>query len=242
MSNRVQSWLEEIPGLAAEEFALRDSLEANESLPHVLFSPLHYEAKYAYPLLIWLHRSGQDERQLLDVMPLLSLRNYVAIAPRGIALGDEGRAEELGWPADSAATLQAESLVFGCLQRAQHERQVSPRRIFLGGEGDGGTMAIRIALANPRTFAGVVSVEGPLPKGNKPFAHVAEARDLPIWLAAGRDSNAYPVDEVCADLRLLHTAGMQITLRQYPSGASCMALMLADLNPWLMEIVCGAAK
>src|SRR5215475_6844861 len=50
---------------------------------HALFAPLHYEANYAYPLLIWLHGGGDSEHQLRRVMPHISLRNYVAVAPRG---------------------------------------------------------------------------------------------------------------------------------------------------------------
>ena len=47
-----------------------------------LFVPLHYEPNYAYPLIVWLHGAQDDERQLKRVMPFISLRNYVAVAPR----------------------------------------------------------------------------------------------------------------------------------------------------------------
>ncbi|HTU26025.1 MAG TPA: hypothetical protein VMF30_11540 [Pirellulales bacterium] len=48
-----------------------------------LFAPLHYESNYAYPLIVWLHGPNDDERQLKRVMPFVSLRNYVAVGPRG---------------------------------------------------------------------------------------------------------------------------------------------------------------
>ena len=51
-------------------------------LHYTLFAPLHYEPNYAYPLVIWLHGPGDDERQLLRVMPLVSMRNYVSVGPR----------------------------------------------------------------------------------------------------------------------------------------------------------------
>src|SRR4051812_48611222 len=56
---------------------------ASECGQHVLFAPLHYEANYGYPLLVWLHGGGDSERQLRRIMPHISLRNYVAVAPRG---------------------------------------------------------------------------------------------------------------------------------------------------------------
>ena len=51
---------------------------------YALFAPLHYESGYAYPLIVWLHGRGNDERQLLRIMPQVSMRNYVAVAPRGL--------------------------------------------------------------------------------------------------------------------------------------------------------------
>jgi len=46
-----------------------------------LFVPLHYEPNYAYPLLVWLHGAGDCHRQLKQVMPHISMRNYVGVAP-----------------------------------------------------------------------------------------------------------------------------------------------------------------
>src|SRR5262249_14671671 len=52
-------------------------------LPQCLLVPQHYERNYAYPLLVWLHDAGGDERELKKIMPLVSLRNYVSLAVRG---------------------------------------------------------------------------------------------------------------------------------------------------------------
>ena len=60
-----------------------DSASFSTSLldfPHALFAPLHYASGYAYPLIVWLHGSGSDERQLQRIMPLVSMQNYVAVA------------------------------------------------------------------------------------------------------------------------------------------------------------------
>ena len=46
-----------------------------------LFAPLRYTPSYPYPLIVWLHGYGSDERQLVRVMPLVSMQNYVAVAP-----------------------------------------------------------------------------------------------------------------------------------------------------------------
>src|SRR5260370_34895202 len=64
--------------------------------PFALFAPLNYERNYAYPLIVWLHGPDDNENQLRRIMPLVSLRNYAAIAPRGTA-GGETEAAAFGW-------------------------------------------------------------------------------------------------------------------------------------------------
>lgn len=49
------------------------------------FAPAHYESGYAYPLLVWLHGDGHSERDLAEIMPHVSVRNHVAVAPRGFS-------------------------------------------------------------------------------------------------------------------------------------------------------------
>src|SRR5210317_946248 len=65
---------------------------------HAFFAPLHYEPKYSYPLMVWLHGPGHDdERQLVRIMPMISMRNYAAAAPRGIR---SDNSQTLDWPQD----------------------------------------------------------------------------------------------------------------------------------------------
>ena len=68
-----------------------------------LFAPMHYESNYAYPLIVWLHGANDDERQLKRIMPFVSLRNYVAVSPRGTVTAD-GRAEDRKSPIASGHT------------------------------------------------------------------------------------------------------------------------------------------
>ena len=42
---------------------------------------------------------------------------------------------------------------------------------------------------------------------------------------------------VCQALRLLHIAGMTVTLRQYPSGDALSDSMLSDVDQWMMEVM-----
>lgn len=218
---------------------------AAETLPHLLFTPLHYERGYAYPLLVWLHGPGTDERQLMRIMPQISCRNYVAIGVRGILRENEAdrkssdrNQEKLryDWPANAESIAEAAERVFRAIELASHKRHVHPGRIFLAGSRSGGTMAFRIALQQPSSFAGVISLGGPLPRGEPLLRRFSDLRHLEVLIAVARESPSYPSPLVCENLRLLHGAGLSgIMLREYPAGWHLSLSMLRDVDRWLME-------
>ena len=119
------------------------------TVPHALFAPLHYERGYAYPLIVWLHGRDGNERQLLRIMPLVSMRNYVAVAPRGNRLPDQSGRESYGWLQTDEHIQQAEQSIFDSVEIASRKFHVCSRRIFLTGFDQGGTMALRTALGHP---------------------------------------------------------------------------------------------
>ena len=212
-------------------------LRGGDATSHATFAPIHYEPGYAYPLVIWLHGPLGDERQIRRVLPQISLRNYVAIAPRGTSAV---RAQRNGyaWQQTDDAVELAESRILDCLEIAQRRFHVHPRRVFLAGFGCGGTMALRTAWNHPHRFAGVASFGGAMPLRNRPLRNVNALRQLPCFIASGRTSRDYPEADVCRDLRLLHAAGCTVALRQYPCGDDLTTTMLSDLNRWIMEMVC----
>ncbi len=174
-------------GVPPAAFEIQSGLfsTAQHDTIHTLFTPLHYEPGYSYPLIVWLHGSSCDERQLLRIMPLVSLRNYVAVAPRGIAVARNGGVVSpadddvaYGWSHDEQALQQAEQRIFDSIDMAFRRFHIHSRRIFLAGFDAGGTMALRIAMNHPYKFAGVLSLGGCLPTGGAPLSRLAEAG---IW-------------------------------------------------------------
>lgn len=200
-----------------------------------LFAPLHYEPNYPYPLLVWLHGPGNDERQLIRIMPLVSMRNYVAVAPRGLRIPAPDGKDHWGWLQTPEHIQQAEARVLDCIEETERRFHISPRRVFVAGFDSGGTMAFRIAMSHPTRFAGVLSIEGCFPRKHNPLCQWTEARRLAVFLAVGRDSTTYPPAQACEDLRLFHAAGLSVTLRQYPCGHELCPQMLRDMDRWIIE-------
>ncbi|HEX5444585.1 MAG TPA: alpha/beta hydrolase-fold protein [Pirellulales bacterium] len=237
------SALAHLSGLAREPHFGSAVYRPAQGETHVaLFAPLHYEPNYAYPLLVWLHGPGDDESQLKRIMPLVSVRNYVAAAPRGPRRQDSAAGKAgYRWPQSPAELLEAEHRVFEAIEMAQTRFNISPRRIFVAGFDAGGTMAFRLAMEHPRHFAGVLSLAGAFPTRQAALRRLVDARRVPVFLACGRDSRGYDSLTVCRDLKLFHSAGMDVALRQYPCGQEIAPAMLGDMDRWIMEQVTGAS-
>ncbi len=218
---------------------MKDRLASSGQIARTILAPLHYEPNYAYPLLIWLHgRGGCDERQLLYVMPLVNLQNFVAVAPRGFAVDVSGDAG-WDWPQTPEYINEAERRVEEVIRGAVQRFCIARSRVFIAGFGSGGTMALRLAWRQPRRFAGAISLCGPAPRGMRPFGDYFGVRQVPVLISVGRDDQEYSPADACQDLRFLHTAGVNIVLRQYACGRELAAEMLADVNRWLIDIVNG---
>lgn len=208
----------------------------NDSTQCVL-APLHYERNYAYPLLVWLHDDGGSERELNRVMPLVSLRNYVSVAVRGVMPVARG----YSWPQAAESIGTAESRVADAVNDVKERFNVNAERVYLAGRGAGGTMALRLALRSSQAYAGAASIGGCFPIGHAPLARLHAARQSRLLMMHCRDSEAYSVDHVCDELSLFHAAGLSVTLRQYPCGDELTTQMLRDLDVWLMEQVTGVS-
>jgi phospholipase/carboxylesterase len=217
--------------------ARRPSMKAAPGV--ALFVPIHYERRYAYPLLVWLHGHGSSERELRRMMPNVSVRNYVGAAARGTSLGRDVAAG-FAWPQTDDGVEAAAENVAQCIEQAKRRYHIHPGRIFLAGRGTGGTMALRLALQFSLPVAGAASLGGALPRGNCPLARVNEARKLPLMLMSCRGSEIYPPQQVADDLRLLHAAGCQLAIREYLCGDELFTDMFADMDQWLMANVCGS--
>jgi phospholipase/carboxylesterase len=239
--NRIRHWpdgaFKSLKAVSCEEPASFLSV-ARRPAECRLFAPHHYEPGYAYPLLVWLHGPGDDENQLQRIMPHISLRNYVGVGPRGCCPPEPGQLG-FGWQQSESAIARAEQRVFEAVETASRRYHVAEDRIFLGGYQCGGTMALRIGMQYPRSFAGVLSIGGHFPRNMAPLTHFQAIQRLPLFIAQGRESRLYPMDVVCDELRLFHAAGLRVMLRQYPCGDEMTTQMLHDMDIWMMERING---
>jgi phospholipase/carboxylesterase len=203
---------------------------------------LHYERNYSYPLLVWLHGPDNNELQLKQIMPLVSLRNYVGASPRGPVLSklDDGSKIQFCWSQDEASVQLAEERLWECIDGARQRFNIAPGRLFIAGLQCGGTMALRLALRHAGQFAGALSFGGPFPSGRALLAPLPVVRQMPMFFVTTSQSVRYPQEKVCQHLRLFHSAGMSVTIRQYPGEDGLTKPMLSDMDRWIMERITKA--
>ena len=214
------------------------SSNTNCSSPISLLAPQHYEPGYAYPLVVWLHGPGGNEREVQKVMPLISSRNHVGVAPRGT--DEELTSGGYCWDQNERSIDRCENSVLDSIQVATERYNIRTDRIFLAGYDCGGTMALRIGLRNPMRFAGVISLGGPFPVGMNPLTNIDSIRHLPLLIGLGREAEKYTADRLCQELRLFHIAALKVDLRLYPAGDELTTKMLSDADEWIMRQVAGS--
>lgn len=229
-----------LPGLLTDTSGLAWTADRGEPRYRV-FLPLHYTASYHYPVLVWFHEDGHNERQIDRVMPHVSLRNFIGIGIRGNRSSDaSGRTFE--WSDSPAGIGGSHDAVCDAVERTAAEYSVHTDRIVLAGYRGGGEMAMRLVLRDPQRFAGAVGIGSRFPA--RSMANLTEIRRRPIpmlWQWAS-DNPLYCRDHLMPDCRLAMSAGLRVDIRQYPGSDELCTQVFADLNRWIMETVVASHR
>ena len=206
-----------------------------------LFGPLQYEKNYAYPLIVWLHSDSQKAAQLQSILPEISMKNYVGVAPQA-PVGNFQCGYH--WDQDFDSIEAAQESVFEAIEVACSRFNVNRKRIFIAGLDGGGTMAMRIALKHPEYFAGVVALNGPMPAGHAVLSRWKEARQLPVfWAHHQMDEGEISNASMCKNFQELFMFGFQnLVAREYPTLQNLESLVPREVNKWIMEQIQTAIR
>jgi phospholipase/carboxylesterase len=212
-------------------------LPAPDRLPVRTFLPTGYEPNYPYPLLVFFHGHGGSEEQILRLAPRLSRRNYICIGLRGpepIGPRPDGRLG-FGWSEDSQWDDRLDDYVVEAVTQTRRNYHVHSERIYLAGFCEGATPAYRLALNHPERYAGVIALNGLLPRRGTPLARWPDVRQLRVFIGQGIANAVAPLTLARANHRLLYTAGLDVQMQTYPANHRLHPEMLRDVNRWVME-------
>lgn len=196
--------------------------------PTAVYVPEGYEPNYAYPLVVWFHDAGEDERILHRLMPHVTDRNAVGLALRG----DRVARDRFDW--SSAGGEARSGDLAAAIRGLRREYHVHTERVILAGRGTGAAVAAELFFSRPEWFGGLALFDPPAEslavelKPREELAGKPALLDLPLGhLGRGREGAS----------RLAAT-GLDVTFRHTRFGGLGPEA-LRHLDRWLMATVCG---
>ncbi|NOZ40025.1 MAG: PDZ domain-containing protein [Planctomycetes bacterium] len=164
----------------------------------VYFSPAA-DKDQALGLLLWLGDGKAEKNQsLVDAWQAICRRD-------GILLLIAPPQKESVWQADDLSYLQQ-------LARAASRRfNIDRHRMVVAGQGKAGQLAYALALKSKSAFAGVISIDAPLPRTLKP-RDVSPNNRLALLAIESQNSNFAPL--IRRDIEQLREAGYPTTWLQ----------------------------
>lgn len=216
-------------------------IESPHNLPVRTFLPIGYEPNYPYPLLVFLHGHNSNEEHVLRLAPRLSRRNYLAIGLRGpqlVSAKAEGR-RGYSWGLDGECQHVVEEYIINAVAQTRRTYHVHSERVYLAGICEGASVAYRLALTYPEKIAGVISLNGTMPRPSQggPLFRLPEIRQLKVMVGHGIANAVVPLTMARRDCMALYAAGVDVNFRTYPTTHRLHADMLRDVNRWVMDQV-----
>ncbi|MEM9825345.1 MAG: hypothetical protein AAF958_02090 [Planctomycetota bacterium] len=198
--------------------------------------PVHYTPSYAYPLVVYFHSANSNASELLQVMPHVSLRNYVAVSLGGNRASDQS-GHRFDWSHGDAAIGRTVDDTVEAIADVRTRYNIHEDRMVFAGVRDGGTMALRMALELPDTAAACVSIGGRMPDARIRNWKALQASPMRMLWQWGTDNPKYHDADLREDCRRARRINARVDLRLYTVDDESDRSIYADANDWIMKTV-----
>lgn len=208
-----------------------EKLTSKQGLNYQLYGNPKWEGKKRYPVLIWLHGSGQsgsdNEAQMGGATKVFTSeenqkeRACFMIAPQ---CPDSA----IGWNKDVANNLMA--LIADLTDRLP----IDTDRIYLTGSSMGGFGTFNLAAKYPNVFAAAV----PLCGGGDP-KNAAALKPVPMWVFHGDKDDMVPVERSRVIVKAIQDIGGEMIkyseLAGEGHGITGVVYAKPELHTWMFE-------
>ena len=134
---------------------------------------------------------------------------------------------------DEAGIRASQVRIEGLIAR-EKARGVPAGRIVLAGFSQGGAIALQTGLRHPERLAGIAVLSAYLPLARSLAAEASPAnREVPIFMAHGREDDLIPVARAHRSRDLLLELGFRVAWHEYAMPHSVCAEEIRDLASWL---------
>lgn len=199
--------------------------------PYVVFVPRDYDGKKEYPVILFLHGSGETKGDKGGKKPVevgigtaIKKRDksfpFITVIPQS---------EKRTWGANSDDGKRAMAM----LDEVMKEYKTDPKRVYLTGLSMGGFGTWSLAAAHPEKWAAIVPICG---GGNVKDAD--KIKNIPIWAFHGDADTAVPVARSRDMIEALKKVGAEPKFTEYPGvghNSWDKAYGTDELYTWLLE-------
>ncbi len=173
---------------------------------YTLFVPYDYKGDKPYPLIVYLHGSGEggtDGKRPANVGLGSAIRKQEKTFPFFVVFPQSHNGE---WKADSEDAKR----VIAILDDVEKTYKIDPKCVALTGMSSGGDGTWALAVAYPDRWAAIAPV-----CGNGDPAAVVKIKDVPCWYFMGANDNKKWVENAHAMIQALKDAGADPQYTEY---------------------------
>ena len=210
------------------------------SFAYAAWSPA---AEEPLPTVVAMHGHGAHGQDLLGLAPYLADGRVLMVCPQAEFALQPG-APSYTWfrrDGDGQRSVEEFERVTADL-RAFIETMVprlggDPARTVLLGFSQGGTLAYRLGLAEPRRFAGIAALSTYFPDDIAASVDREAVAQIPLLVQHGTNDQMITSDRAQASRDLLQSLGAAPDYREYPMQHEIGRQSLTDLNDWLTRVL-----
>lgn len=225
----------------------------SDTLPYRIMYPKNFNPNKKYPLVIFLHGSGErgdDNQMQLTHGATLFARDSVQEKFPAIVVFPQCKAssywsnviinEENGGTRsfefiNGGAPTHSMKMLINLVKHLSKEKYVDDERIYLGGLSMGGMGTFELLSRMPNVFAAAIPICG----GGNPVPTKKYAQKVKIWIFHGEQDNVVSPEYSKIMAKAIKENGGDVRLTLYPNAnhnSWDSAFAEPELLPWLFSI------
>jgi phospholipase/carboxylesterase len=211
-------------------------------LIHTLYEPA---GAGPHPALFAFHGWGASALDLLGLSPYIADGRFLVICPQGPVEVPIGPTRGFGWyPLRMGGTPDPDAIETAAqsgerfIDQAIERYPINRRKVVLLGFSQGGTMAYRLAIANPEKYAALVAISTWFPPELRDRVKEVESLErLPTLVQHGRADDMIDIGRARSSVQNLRALRVPLQFREYDCGHEITADGLLDLSKFLNDKV-----
>lgn len=236
--------------LTYAQFESANYMINGNTLPYLVMFPKDYDTTKQYPLLVFLHGSGErgddNQKQLVNGKDFL-INNFQSECPAIVIVPQ--CPESSYWSNVEKQTLSNKTtFTFGLSDKATppmetlvslitnllNSGKIDQTKVYAGGLSMGGMGAYELLWRMPNTFAAAFSICGAGDVSKVQYY----TKNTALWIFHGSADNVVPVQFSQQMYETLKSAGNEVKYTEYPGvnhGSWINVFQNTELAPWLLS-------